>query len=208
MLIRSLLLAALSWAVLTPSQAQMLYKCNDGAGRIGYSDKPCDAPAPARAPARTPANEAVKAASSSPSMPLTASDVEAALRSALRMVDAGDAQGPCALASPSLRFSIVNRGVTPTHQRSGGRAELCAAHQESAALLAREQLQSRTSIASKVDIRLHPDGRSAGASYVTETRFSQKGAAAMTLRCKREETLRLYGDRLLFDSANATCDAT
>jgi len=209
-----------------PASAQSLYKCTDGAGRVTYSDRMCSSPTPRPAPKSAPAPKApsapaTQAKAPAPSAPagtsapadavnrvaggkITPGAVEAVLRHAVDLGEQGDYRRQCALAAPSLRFRLVDYSSGSPQTHSGDRRGICAMQEMSAAAMEAAQLQASIHM-DKPNINVQADGTSATARYETITTISQQGATVMVTRCKREETLALHGDRILYTEVNATC---
>jgi len=135
---------------------------------------------------------------------LTPGAVEGVLRHAMDLGDQSDYRRQCALAAPGLRFRVVDHSAGSPQTHVGGRGDICALQELSATMMASAQLRASTRMG-KPEISIHTDGTRATARYDTMTTISQQGTAVMVTRCKREETLALHGDRLLYTQVDAVC---
>jgi len=135
---------------------------------------------------------------------LTPGAVESVLRHAVELGEQNDYRRQCALAAPSLRFHIVDHSTGSPQTHAGGRGDICALQELSATAMAAGQLRASIRMG-KPEISVHTDGTRATARYDTMTTISQQGTAVMVTRCKREETLALHGDRLLYTQVDAVC---
>lgn len=183
------------------AQAQQTFRCKNAAGQTTYSDRPCEA-----APLAQPA--AAKTGNQADNKPeggkLTAASVEKVLRHALALARQRDYRAQCALAAPDIAFQIIDHTSEPKATQSGGRDQICALQRKGAQTLESAGISMATQ-PGKFRIDVSPDGLQATARYSELTTFTDTDGDTMRMACDREETLRVYGEAILFQKVRAEC---
>lgn len=186
-------------AFAAPHAMAQLNKCLDDKGRITYSDQLC---ASAPKPSETPRAAQISRVTGGK---LTETGVAALIRHAADMANASDYRGQCALAAPDLAFSITEQASgSPPSVVKGARADLCALQRTSAQAIETNKLKPVVKLG-KVAITLNAAGTQATAVYESATTLSSKGQVVLQQRCARQDTLGVYGDRILYSNLTATC---
>ncbi|MDP2371771.1 DUF4124 domain-containing protein [Rhodoferax sp.] len=191
---------ALMVALLSPDGMAQLYKCKDGRGEMAYSDMPCERSGKLGEPRRASVPTKVTVGDGK----LTQSAVAKVIEHAAALVVRSDYQGQCALAAPDLSFTATDNSSAAPVIVSGGRAEFCALQRDAARAMAASNLRAGPKL-DKMAISLNADSTQATAKYDIVTTISQQGRAVMVQRCAREDVLAVYGRRILYARANASC---